>query len=153
VVTAGPARMTEAVLARITPTHRVAWIVKDDPAFFPAPLCRALSARADLVFCNAAERHLLLHDGVTPIRPQQVIETRGADGLVVDRESGRTSIAASSVAVRDATGAGDTLAGSVLAQMLAGCADLAHAAAQAMDEVRSMLLERDANAEPSPPVR
>jgi ribokinase len=146
-IAAGPPAATAAILAHVRPAQTVAWIVKDDPACFPESLRHALTARADFIFYNAAERALVDLAGPASCRKQWRIETHGANGVVL--QDGQTSVhlPVARVETEDPTGAGDTLAGSVLAQTLSGKADVAAAVAQAMTEVRDMLSNREASPE------
>ena len=146
-IAAGPPATTAAILAQVRPAQTVAWIVKDDPACFPESLRRDLTARADFIFFNAAERALVDLARPNFCRKQWMIETHGANGVVM--QQGRTSahLPVTRVAAEDPTGAGDTLAGSVLAQILSGKEDVAEALSQAITEVREMLSNREAGLE------
>ena len=116
VISAGPAALTRAVLDAVAPHQRLAWIAKADAQCFPPDLCAALSTRADFIFHNASESHLL---GPPPAR-QIRIETRGGDGAFITADGQTTALSAQAIPVADATGAGDTLAGECLAQWLSG---------------------------------
>ena len=80
----------------------------------PAPARDGLGdaiALGPIVTPNAGEAEPL------PTAVGPVVETRGADGVVID---GRTAIAAPRVDAVDTTGAGDTLTGALAARLAAG---------------------------------
>lgn len=118
VIAAGPPEITARLLDLEGP--RLAWIAKDDPACFPPDLVARLTARAEVVFCNAGERAWLEVGRTEPKPPSQVLfETRGADGVRV--ETGQAvDLPVTPLSVEDATGAGDTFAGAALAALIAG---------------------------------
>jgi len=62
--------------------------------------------------------------------------------VLVERSGLRSHLPAAPVRVRDATGAGDTLAGEVLALLLSGESDLDCAVQRGMNAVRNLLLAR-----------
>lgn len=126
-IAAGPPEITARLLDIEGP--RLAWIAKDDPACFPPELVARLTARAEVVFCNAGERAWLEAGRAAPKPPGQILfETRGADGVHV--EAGETfDLPVTPLAVDDATGAGDTFAGAALAALITGAPP--HAAAEA----------------------
>lgn len=128
VVTAGPVAATKNLLATIPPAARVAWIVKPDPACFPPDLAATLARRADWLFCNQGERAWLDRHRPTVPDTQILFETQGAAGVVVTVGAGSTRLPTRPLAVTDATGAGDSFAGAVLAGLLAGDAPAAAAA-------------------------
>ncbi len=100
---------------------RLAWIAKDDPACFPPDLVARLTARAEVVFCNAGERAWLEsgREGTAPVG-QVLFETRGAGGVHVEAAGEVFGLPVTPLTVNDATGAGDTFAGAALAGLLAG---------------------------------
>ncbi|UDF03027.1 carbohydrate kinase family protein [Asticcacaulis sp. AND118] len=115
VISAAPAQWTRAVLDSLRPEQVVVWIVKNDPACFPPPLAQRLCARADLIFCNSGERRL-----TDSARPRiGLIETLGAAGVRIVGPHGETALPVTPISVRDTTGAGDTLAGETIAQLMA----------------------------------
>ncbi len=122
--------------------QRIAWIAKNDPACFPTDLCERLMRRADLIFCNASELHMV-EPFLDHARPTMILfETRGAAGVRV-RENGIDQfVKAIPVAVHDATGAGDTFAGEVLASMIDGAFDPLSAARRGVYRARELLAER-----------
>lgn len=122
----------------------IAWMVKNDEICFPADLRGRLAERADLIFCNRAERPAVDAAGPSARRDRMLFETRGADGGVVVSQGGEQAFAAIPVAVSDATGAGDTFAGTVLGAVLAGD-DAVSAALRGAEAARAFLLERAAH--------
>jgi ribokinase len=119
-ITAGPPRLSAAVLDRIAPEQRLAWIVKADVHCFPPELSARIGQRADLVFRNIIERDFS-HSGLAVARQGRIIvETRGGDGVMVHAGAHETVYPVSRLSVRDATGAGDTFAGAFLAAIMTG---------------------------------
>jgi ribokinase len=119
VIAAGPPMIIRRLLDVKGP--RLAWIAKDDPACFPPDLVARLTARAEVVFCNAGERAWLesRRDGAAPAG-QTLFETRGADGVHVEATGEAFDLPVTPLTVDDATGAGDTFAGAALAGLIAG---------------------------------
>lgn len=118
VIAAGPPAVTARLLEIGGP--RLAWIAKDDPACFPPELVARLTARAEVVFCNAGERAWLEAGRTGPAPCGQILfETRGADGVRVEA-GGVFDLPVSPLSVDDATGAGDTFAGAALAALIGG---------------------------------
>jgi ribokinase len=73
---------------------------------------------------------------------QSIIETRGADGVLLESPGTLLELRCDAVKVDDATGAGDTFAGEVLAIMLSGEANLESALTRGMEAARDLLLAR-----------
>lgn len=123
-IAAAAPEVTSAVLDRAGSQSLVAWIAKNDPDCFPTPLVQRLTRRADFIFCNSSERPRIDAARATtqPRDGQVIIETRGAQGVVIEQTAMRAQVAVEPLEVRDATGAGDTLAGEVLAHLLHGAA-------------------------------
>jgi len=119
VIAAGPPEITARLLDLEGP--RLAWIAKDDPACFPSELVARLTARAEVVFCNAGERAWLEagRRGAAPAE-QILFETRGADGVHVEAAGATFDLPVARLEADDATGAGDTFAGAALAALIAG---------------------------------
>jgi ribokinase len=118
VIAAGPPVTTARLLEIEGP--RLAWIAKDDPACFPQEPVARLTARAEVVFCNAGERAWLEAGRTGPVPADQILfETRGADGVHVEADE-MFNLPVSPLTVDDATGAGDTFAGAALAALIAG---------------------------------
>lgn len=142
-VAAGPATRTAALLDSTSANTIVAWIAKRDSISYPQWLSERLAQRADLIFCNSFERAMV--DSVRPDNTragQWIIETRGADGVVLEGNSRRIELSSAAVRVRDATGAGDTFAGEVLAALLSESPDIEKAARRGIDAARALLLTR-----------
>ena len=120
-IAAGPPEILRRLLDGVSPTTRLAWIAKDDPACFPPDLAARLTRRADVVFCNAGERAWLEagREGPAPAG-QLLFETRGADGVRVEAAGEVSDLPVAALAVDDATGAGDTFAGATLAVLAGG---------------------------------
>lgn len=142
ILAAAPAETTSAIVERLTAAQTVAWILKDDPACFPVALREVLAARADFIFCNAAERHLVPQARAPHQRSPWIIETRGADSILVENSTARAEVPVHRVETIDATGAGDTLCGAMLAHWLAGNIDIATAVKRATIDVGKRLMER-----------
>jgi len=121
VIAAGPHEILRRLLDAFPAAGRLAWIVKDDPACFPAELAARLADRADVVFCNAGER-AWLDAGRQDARPggQVVFETRGAAGVRVEAGREALDLPVAPLTVADATGAGDTFAGGALTVLVSG---------------------------------
>lgn len=129
VIAAGPADLLRRLLD-VAPIARLAWIAKDDPACFPPDLVARLTARADVVFCNAGERAWLEAGRDVPAPTDQVLfETRGADGVRIEAAGEAFHLPVEALEVGDATGAGDTFAGAALAMLISGGAPQAAALA------------------------
>jgi len=150
-IAAGPPEILLRLLDAISPTTRLAWIVKDDPACFPPDLAARLARRADVVFCNAGERVWLEggREGPTPAG-QLLFETRGADGVRVEAAGEAFELPVAPVTVDDATGAGDTFAGAALASVIGGgsprsAAEAGIAAAGALLSARRASAQRESS--------
>ena len=119
VIAAGPSDITARLLDLESP--RLVWIAKDDPACFPLELVARLTARAEVIFCNAGERAWLEGGRTCPAPTSQILlETRGADGVHVETAGEVFGLPVTPLSVDDATGAGDTFAGAALAALIAG---------------------------------
>lgn len=121
VIAAGPPGLLHRLLDVAPASTRLVWIAKDDPACFPADLVTRLTARADVVFCNAGERAWLEAGRGGPVPAGQILfETRGADGVRVEATQKVLELPVEPLAIDDATGAGDTFAGAALAALIDG---------------------------------
>jgi ribokinase len=142
-IAAGPARCAAALLDIIPPDLPLAWIAKRDDVSFPQALAARLGRRANVIFCNTSERQLVdrARSHSRTIN-QSIIETRGADGVLLESPGTVLELRCDAVSVRDATGAGDTLAGEVLAAMLSGETNLESALRRGMEAARDLLLAR-----------
>jgi ribokinase len=142
-IAAGTAGVSAALLDGLADDVPLAWIAKRDPVSFPIWLIERLARRADFIFCNASERRMVDAGRTTNAKKDQcIIETRGADGVLLERSDGKIEIAVEPVQVQDATGAGDTLAGEVLATLLSGHTDMEFAMRRGIDAAQALLLER-----------
>lgn len=143
VVAAGPVERSAEILDRIRPDQRLAWIAKKDEQCFPRQLRMRLANRADYVFCNQDERRLVdeaLDGRSTP--PQIVVETRGREGVLVEWNGRSQVVSVEPIAADDPTGAGDTLAGEVLAHIPGGMANPVEAVSHGIEAARNLLLDR-----------
>lgn len=142
-IAAGPPRAAKAILDVYPPDRPVSWIAKLDRHAFPSELCRQLAQRADIVFCNSGEREFI-NAAYTGGRPAQqiIIETLGSDGVLIDAPNGKRRIPTTSIDAHDTTGAGDTLAGEVIAQILGGVTTIDDAVLCGMAAARDMLARR-----------
>jgi len=113
-VSVGPGNLLGPILAKRQSTTRLYWAVKDDPTCFTGAMRRRLAAEADVIFCSAAERHLI------PQTSAVVVETRGSQGICLCMDGNLTEFAAHTVECVDTTGAGDTFAGGFIAAEMAG---------------------------------
>ena len=144
VIAAGAAEASLQMLDAAPKHALVAWVAKNDELCFPPPLRQRLARRADVIFCSRAERPAIDAARLRNRRGQLLFETRGAAGGVVVESGGEHGFAAAPVDVADATGAGDTFAGTALAALLAGSSP--HRAATAGAEAaRAFLLRRAAD--------
>lgn len=142
-VAAGPIAASEQLLAATADSTLLAWIAKDDPNCFPDPLAARLARRANIVFCNSAERAMLDRARSHGYRANQaVIETRGSRGVAIDTGSAVIELSCDPLQVTDTTGAGDTLAGEVLAALLSGVSTLEDAVRRGIDAARTLLMQR-----------
>jgi ribokinase len=138
VLTAAEPGITTALCASIKSHQQLAWIAKDDGISFPAELRAALSARADYIFCNQFERALCgnaKHEAI-------LVETKGSGGANWVRHGNSHHVAATIQATADATGAGDTLAGEILARLLLEPNDVEAAVAAGVAAAASLLSQR-----------
>ncbi|MCW4590875.1 carbohydrate kinase family protein [Gluconacetobacter entanii] len=121
-LTVAPAQATRAALALCADTARVAWVAKHDARALPDDLLRAVAGRADIIFFSETEGPLV-RDALAAAAPRagrMLVETHGPRGAVLEMADGRTArppVAA--LRVDDPCGAGDTLAGGMLAHLLA----------------------------------
>lgn len=145
VIAAANAHCIGTILDQLEPDQRCAWIAKNDTQCFPVGLCERLTERADIIFCNGSELHMI-EVFVEHARPTMTLfETRGAAGVRVRTNGTDHFVDAVPVAIDDATGAGDTFAGEVLASMLSGETDPIAAARRGVLQVRELLVERTLN--------
>lgn len=137
-VSVGPPHLVKPTLEACSETARFYWLAKNDAAAVTAEVGRLLSARADVVFCNSAERALI--DGTQGA--DIIVETRGRDGVLVTHGDRMVTIDAQVVATSDTTGAGDTFAGAFIAAEMDGIDDPVVAAERAVQRTAAFLRER-----------
>lgn len=117
VVMIGPLAVGYETLEHCRDDALLAWIVKNDPSSLQAELAERLSARADLVFHNVSERHL-----VGPGRTERVVVcTDGAQPVTVTTAAVTVGYEIPPVpdVATNPTGAGDSFSGAFLAAWLA----------------------------------
>lgn len=143
-ISAGPSAPTTALLEACPPTAEISWIAKLDPLSFPPHLCARLAQRAALIFCNASEREFIeaAREGQRP-EDQIIVETLGSAGVLIDCRQGRRVIPTDAIRTHDTTGAGDTLAGEVLAHHITGQVTIDAAVKLGMSAARNLLASRD----------
>ena len=142
-ISAGPPRPTAALLDAMPFTTDISWIAKLDAAAFPVALRAELADRAKFIFCNASEREFVesARRGDRP-RSQVIVETLGSAGVLIDCEQGQRIVAIEAIATHDTTGAGDTLAGEVIAQIVSGHVSVDVAVQAGIRAARNLLAER-----------
>lgn len=142
-IAAAPADSSAQALSLVPNAAMLAWIAKNDPACFPEGLCAQLAARADIIFCNTSERALVDKARASSHKREQiVVETRGSRGVLIESAGRRTELRCEALDVSDTTGAGDTLAGEVLAAMLSNCSTIEAAVQRGLDAARLLLSSR-----------
>lgn len=142
-ISVGPAVATKSILDACPLTTPMSWIAKLDRSAYPPDLCRLLAARAKVIFCNASEREFIesAFQGKRPAG-QIIIETLGSAGVLIDGEDGKRIVQAQAIEAHDTTGAGDTLAGEVVAHLVAGDLRIDRAVEQGMLAARDLLASR-----------
>jgi ribokinase len=145
-LTAGPARATRQVLARLAARQHLCWAVKADADAFPPDLRAEIAARADLIVFNRREHSFVsMALDIAAQQPGRIlVETRGAEGalLTVDGKSELIPAAPVAAAAADPTGAGDTFIGGMLASLITRSGDAAVAVRAGQEAARTMLLAR-----------
>ena len=143
ILAVGPPALAEEILSHIRPDAIVAWIAKLDYTGYPEHVRHLYSARADYIFCNHGERAFVEDSFSTPRTENQVIiETRGSQSVLIDTYEQRIIVPVSPKETPDATGAGDTLAGVTMAQVLTGQVDLKLAVEEGIRQTAAFLKER-----------
>ncbi|ACI50695.1 PfkB domain protein [Gluconacetobacter diazotrophicus PA1 5] len=139
-----PAGMIRQALRHARPDAMLAWIAKNDADAFPCDLAAEIAGRADIIFSSLAEADMVAKAGRdAPARPGQIlIETRGRDGACIRSNGVSRHRMTNPVTVIDPSGAGDTLAGSMLAALIRDNADPDTALGAGMEAARAMLSER-----------
>ncbi len=142
-ISVGPPNATKTILDACPATTTVSWIAKLDRHSYPPELCRQLAARANLIFCNASEREFIeaAFDGERP-EGQIIIETLGSAGVLIDTAEGKRIVPTQAIKAHDTTGAGDTLAGEIIAHFVAGRVAIDAAVEHGMTAARDLLASR-----------
>ena len=141
-ITVGPPDITQDIIQLCPKDAVVAWIAKIDNTAVPEDVRKLIAARADIIFCNASEREFVEAARTDKTRTGQIIiETLGSAGVLID---GKTKIVvpAEIVQTSDTTGAGDTLAGEVLAQLSIDGTRIEDAVEAGMKAARTLLANR-----------
>lgn len=119
----GPAEATADALDQTRPDAALMWVVKADPGSMPPALARRLAARADVICRNVSEEPFLI-DTCGLRLPELtgagtlLVTTCGPSAVRVETGEVRLTVAAPErVDAIDATGAGDTFAGGLLARL------------------------------------
>ena len=138
-VSVGPAHLVQPILEACRDATRLYWLAKYDSAAVTPEVGRLLAARADVVFCNSAERALI--DATQGV--DIIVETRGTDGVIVTHGDRMVTIDVEAVPTSDTTGAGDTFAGAFIAAEMAGAGDPVAAAERAVMQTAAFLRDRE----------
>ncbi|MBV8662681.1 MAG: hypothetical protein JO107_06220, partial [Hyphomicrobiales bacterium] len=140
-LTVGPTDATREALALARPDATVVWAVKADRRAVPGDLAAALAARADVVVFSRGEAAFVAQAlAGAPRRRRLTVETRGRDGVAINRAGIIELLPADPIDATDSTGAGDTFLGGFIAALMAGAEPLA--AAKAGVAAARALLER-----------
>ncbi len=120
VIAVGPSRVTREVLARISDTCTLVWIVKADPDAFPLSLRTQLLDRADIVVHSHQEDGFVREAAGGAVK-SLIIRTAGAESVHWARGDAAGQVPVQAVASGvDATGAGDWFAGHLIGAHLSG---------------------------------
>jgi len=142
-IAVGPPDLAAEILSLVRPDAIVAWIAKTDHAANPQHVRASYSARADYIFCNGGERIFVDDSFSSPrIERQVIIETHGSNEILIDCHDRQVIIPVKPIETPDTTGAGDTLAGATMAQILAGQTDLGIAVEAGVKATASLLRNR-----------
>jgi ribokinase len=140
-LTVGPPALTDRILD-LAPPH-LAWVVKHDARAFSRAQAERLARRADLICFSHSETEFV--SGIGRLRDDcMVIETRGAGGAAVRWRNEQIALPAIPVPADDTTGAGDTLVGGMLAQLIAKPGDPVGALRAGMEAAATLLRRRHA---------
>ncbi len=142
-ISVGPAEATKAVLNACPEETPISWIAKLDRSSYPPDLCKILAGRASLIFCNASEREFIdaAFEGKRPAQ-QIIVETLGSAGVLIDCPQGKRIVPTQAIKAHDTTGAGDTLAGEIIAHFVAGKLTIDQAVERGMAAARDLLAAR-----------
>ncbi len=144
-LTVGPTGATRAALDLARPDATLVWAVKADRRAVPDDLAVALAKRADVAVFSRGEADFVagaFAAAGTPTRPRLSVETRGRDGVAIDRAGILEWLPADPIEASDSTGAGDTFLGGFIAALVAG-ADPRDAAAAGAAAARALLAARN----------
>jgi len=123
--TVGPPAAALALLEHVPTTANVAWIAKNDADSFPPALRQALGQRARWCFCNSAERPWIEDACAGRAIQPLIVQTHGDAPVEVIEGGHHMQVVVDPLSVADATGAGDTLAGTTLAALMTGAEPVA----------------------------
>jgi ribokinase len=146
-LTVGPADATRAALGLARPDATVVWAVKADRRAVPDDLAAAIAARADVIVFSRGEKDFVAQAFAAagaPNRSRLSIETRGRDGVLIDRDGVVEIVPADPIATSDSTGAGDTFLGGLIAALIGG-AQPREAAEAGVASARALLATRNGN--------
>ncbi len=142
-VAVGPPALADEILSCIRPDAIVAWIAKSDYTANPEHVSAKYAARADYIFCNGDERRFVNSSiasagTVSPV----IVETHGSREVLIDCSDRQFVLPVKATETPDTTGAGDTLAGATMAQILNGQGDLSLAVEAGIKQATSLLKAR-----------
>ncbi|MDN5789009.1 carbohydrate kinase family protein [Pseudorhodobacter sp.] len=136
-VTIGPGHLVADILDLVPVRARLYWGVKDDPVAFDAYARARLSARADVIFCNHAERALVQGSDAL------LVVTHGRKGAeAIGPEGSIWSPPVDLIATDDAVGAGDSFAGGFIAAEMRGETEVLAAVKAGVAAAAALLTER-----------
>lgn len=121
----GPPSATAEALGMVRDDALVMWAVKSDPSSLPPELAGRLADRADVICHNEPERTFLSQHGQLDLDAivaggTPIVMTSGPGEVLVRNAGGDLLVPGPPrVDALDATGAGDTFAGSLLARLVA----------------------------------
>jgi ribokinase len=143
-LTVGPAEATAQALAAARPQAQVVWAVKADPRAVPPDLAVAIAARADIIAWSRGETPFVAEALATAAtgRPRLLVETRGRDGVALRFDGREEIVPVEPLVAEDATGAGDTFLGGMLAALVVNREDFVGAVAAGAQAARAMLIAR-----------
>jgi ribokinase len=142
----GPPQATFAALEATRDDARLVWAVKADRRAVPPDLAAAIAARADVIAASRGEAEFVadaLGVAGTSARRRWRLETRGAEGVALTRDGHTDVFPVEPLAVRDATGAGDTFLGGFLSALIGGVEQPEAAVAAGARAAREMLVGRE----------
>jgi ribokinase len=145
-LTVGPTEATRAALALARPDATVVWAVKADRRAVPDDLAAALALRADVVVFSRGEAEFVARAvaAAPRNRPRLSVETRGREGVALDRGGALDIVPADPIEASDSTGAGDTFLGGFIAALVGG-AEPRDAASAGAAAARALLATRTGN--------